>query len=105
MTMNGIFTIDFSNHLVAALLHTLWQGAAIAAVLWVLLRAMPARQATARYSACVAALLTIVVAFSVTWRLTDRTALVFSASSVVNSSIISLTAPASTEPSPAAQTF
>jgi beta-lactamase regulating signal transducer with metallopeptidase domain len=73
--MNGIFSIEFSNHLVAALLHTLWQGAAIAGVLWIVLCAMPARQANARYGACVVALLAMVIAFSITWDLLDRKAL------------------------------
>jgi beta-lactamase regulating signal transducer with metallopeptidase domain/uncharacterized GH25 family protein len=103
--MNGILTIEFSKHLVAALLHTLWQGAAIAAVLWVLLRAMPARQATARYAACVAALLAIVIGFSVTWKLTDRKAPPSSTSSSLAAPIVLPGASEATDPPPAMQTL
>jgi beta-lactamase regulating signal transducer with metallopeptidase domain len=74
--MNAIFTIEFSNHLVASLLHTLWQGALIASLLWIVLRTLPARQATARYTVCVIALTSIVFSLSATWALTNRTKVV-----------------------------
>ncbi len=70
--MNGFLSIEFSNHLVAALLHTLWQGAVVAALLWLVLRALPAKRSNLRYVGCVVALLAIVICFSVTWELIDR---------------------------------
>ena len=51
------------------LAHTLWQGAVVAALLAVALRAAPASRAALRYGISVAALAALVVAASVTWAL------------------------------------
>lgn len=79
--MNGFLSIEFSNHLVAALLHTLWQAAVVAGLLWIVLRALPAKRSHLRYVACTVALLAIVISFSVTWELIDRPVTVRSTSS------------------------
>jgi beta-lactamase regulating signal transducer with metallopeptidase domain/uncharacterized GH25 family protein len=55
------------QHLVAALLHTLWQGAIIAALLFGLLRQLTAKQAKQRYVCALAALCLVVLGGLVTW--------------------------------------
>lgn len=58
--------------LVLAMLHTLWQGALLAGVLWVALRWMPARLARRRYLTAVMALVTVVACGMFTWSLLDH---------------------------------
>ncbi len=55
------------QHLVTALLHTLWQGAVIAAILFVILARLSAKQANARYLFTVVALCGIVLSGLLTW--------------------------------------
>ena len=55
------------QHLVTALLHTLWQGAVIAAVLFGILTQLPAAQANKRYIAALAGLCGTVLCGLITW--------------------------------------
>ncbi len=61
----------FSNrtweHLIAALLHTLWQGALLAALLAVAVRRLPASRPDARYLVALAAQFGVLLAGLVTW--------------------------------------
>lgn len=61
------------QHLALALLHTLWQGALVAAVLVLLLARLGADRPLARYLASCAALAAIVVAGVATWSIQDVT--------------------------------
>lgn len=63
---------SLSRSLGWTLVHSLWQGAAIAAGLAVVLGLLHGRTAAARHAACLAALLALVVAASVTWRRVER---------------------------------
>lgn len=58
-----------ATNLVIALLHTLWQGFVIAALLFVFLKSKAAQQANLRYAAAVISLLLIVISGLVTWSL------------------------------------
>jgi beta-lactamase regulating signal transducer with metallopeptidase domain len=58
--------------LLVTLAHTLWQGAAVAALLAAALRVIPASRAALRHGVAVAALALLVLATSVTWTLIDR---------------------------------
>lgn len=60
------------ENVIFAMIHTLWQGAAVAAMLWVTLRATPARYARLRYAAAAIALVAILLAGMTTWSLLDR---------------------------------
>src|SRR5580700_6864855 len=60
------------RNLVIAVIHTLWQGPIIAAMLWILLRSIPARYAQLRYLAALCALGAIVFVGMVTWSVLDR---------------------------------
>ena len=60
------------RNLVLAVIHTLWQGPIIAALLWILLRGAPAKWAHLRYLAALCALGAIVFAGMVTWSVLDR---------------------------------
>ena len=51
---------------VYAMLHSLWQGTAIAAVLWMLLRAIPVRRCRLRYALSMGALLLVLVCIPAT---------------------------------------
>jgi len=55
------------QHLVAALLHTLWQGAIIAVLLFGLLRHFPAKQAKQRYVCALGALCLVLLSALLTW--------------------------------------
>jgi|GEM_PF-2913493 len=55
------------HHVALSLLHTLWQGALVAAVLWLLLRMIPARRANLRYGLCLFALFELLVSGLTTW--------------------------------------
>jgi beta-lactamase regulating signal transducer with metallopeptidase domain len=59
------------EHLVMALLHTLWQGAVIALVMSVVLRRMPARLSNGRYFVALAAQIAVLLAGLLTWSLLD----------------------------------
>ncbi|UCG46333.1 MAG: M56 family metallopeptidase, partial [Phycisphaerales bacterium] len=72
--MNGLimlFESEFCAHLTTALLHTLWQGALVAAALYLFLRGRPAEQAHKRYLVSLVALGAIVIAGFVTWGIID----------------------------------
>ncbi len=72
--MNGLivlFESEFCANLTTALLHTLWQGALVAAALYLFLRGRPAEQAGKRYIVSLVALGAIVVAGFITWALLD----------------------------------
>lgn len=58
--------------LVRTMLHTLWQGAAIAIMLWAALRLMAARRTGARYAASCAAMLAILLGAMLTWAVLAR---------------------------------
>jgi beta-lactamase regulating signal transducer with metallopeptidase domain len=60
------------EHLVLALLHTLWQGAAIATGMSVVLARLPARGARARYLIALAAQFAVLVAGLATWSLLEN---------------------------------
>ena len=55
--------------LVLALLHTLWQGAVLAGLLYVVLRLLPARRANARYVISLVALAGVLICALVTCRI------------------------------------
>jgi bla regulator protein blaR1 len=59
------------EHLVMALLHTLWQGAFIALVMSVVLRRMPARLSNGRYIVALAAQIAVLLAGLLTWSLLE----------------------------------
>lgn len=59
------------QHLVTALLHTLWQGALVAALLFGLLTHLPANQAGKRYVLALVALCTLVLGGLLTWSILD----------------------------------
>lgn len=65
------FASDGWARLVLVLCHSLWQGGLIALVLWGLLRRLPARRATARYAASLAALAALVFCVLVTASILD----------------------------------
>lgn len=65
------FTDEAWVPFVKALLHTFWQGALVAAVLYAVLKAVPARRADLRYGVSVAALLAVVLCAFVTWALLE----------------------------------
>lgn len=58
--------------IVRAMLHTLWQGAAVALCLWCVLRVLPARLAQLRYVAASLSLAGILVGGMLTWSVLDR---------------------------------
>ena len=55
------------HHIALSLMHTLWQGALVAAFLWLLLRMIPARRANLRYGLCLFALFELLVSGLATW--------------------------------------
>ncbi|MCF7974770.1 MAG: carboxypeptidase regulatory-like domain-containing protein [Phycisphaerae bacterium] len=55
------------KHLLTALLHTLWQGASISAILFAILTRLPATQANRRYIATLVALCAVVLSGLLTW--------------------------------------
>ncbi|MHC4743579.1 MAG: M56 family metallopeptidase, partial [Planctomycetota bacterium] len=63
----NFLSIPLLAELVVALLHTLWQGCVIAAVLFVFLKAKAAKNANLRYAAAVVSLILIVICGLVTW--------------------------------------
>lgn len=72
--MNSILTFFQSEamiDLVTALLHTLWQGVLVAGLVFLALRAVPARHATARYAVSLAGLALVVLAGFATWSVLD----------------------------------
>ncbi len=60
------------EHLVRALVHTLWQGALIALLMSVVLRRMPARASNSRYLVALAAQLAVLLAGLMTWSVLDE---------------------------------
>ncbi|MHC4539867.1 MAG: M56 family metallopeptidase [Planctomycetota bacterium] len=62
---------DFCGNLVAALLHSLWQGIAVAGVLLLFLKSRAAKEANARYVAGLVALGAIVLCGLLTWAILD----------------------------------
>lgn len=64
----------FLTLLVHTLLHTLWQGAIVAAALLVMLHFLPARAAKRRYAACGISLLLMLVGAGFTWAWLDAPA-------------------------------
>lgn len=58
--------------LVTALAHSVWQGAVIAALLFLALRTVPTRRANARYGLAVGAMLLLVLGWIVTWTWLER---------------------------------
>jgi beta-lactamase regulating signal transducer with metallopeptidase domain len=58
--------------LVRTMLHTLWQGAVIALVLWAALRLMAARRTRIRYAASYAAMTAILLGAMLTWAILAR---------------------------------
>lgn len=66
-----LFSGDGWQTLATALLHTLWQGAAIGLLLALILRPIPARQATIRYAISLAALIGLLGAGFLTWAILD----------------------------------
>ncbi|MCF7956957.1 MAG: hypothetical protein K9M57_00775 [Phycisphaerae bacterium] len=68
--MDWIYEIlqsESGRHLFNALLHTLWQGAVLAGVLWVILKTVGVKAAGLRYNISVVMLLLMVVCGFVTW--------------------------------------
>jgi beta-lactamase regulating signal transducer with metallopeptidase domain len=59
------------EHLALALLHTLWQGAVLAGLTGLILRAIPAAQPNFRYAVCLGSLLAVVLAGLGTWHVLD----------------------------------
>lgn len=59
------------QHLVAALLHTLWQAPLVAAVLYGILRAMPANRVRSRYTLASGGLSAVVMSCLLTWSILD----------------------------------
>lgn len=57
----SLFGGEFCSNLVAALLHSLWQGAAIGVLLFLFLRVIPAKEANKRYAAGIVGLSAIVI--------------------------------------------
>lgn len=70
-TMLDVLSGAAWQHLTVALLHTLWQGVVVAAILWITLRWIPAHRANARYAAAFAALLGIVICGLASWSVLD----------------------------------
>jgi hypothetical protein len=70
---NGIEFLSGSawEHLTGALLHTLWQGLLAAGVLYLFLKATPARRADLRYGAAVVSLAVIVLGGFLTWAILE----------------------------------
>jgi len=62
---------DFCENLLAALLHSLWQGLVIAALLLLYLRSKGAKDAHVRYAAALIALTAIVLCGLFTWAILD----------------------------------
>ena len=66
---------SFSNptwrHLTLALLHTLWQGPLLTALLWIVLRWIPVRRSEARYAVSFFVLIGLLVAGIATWSVMD----------------------------------
>lgn len=66
---------SFSNptwrHLTLALLHTLWQGPLLAALLWIVLRWIPVRRSEARYAVSFFTLIGLLVGGIATWSVMD----------------------------------
>ena len=54
-------------HLVFTLLHSIWQGVAVAVVLWAVLRGIPSRRTDLRYGVAVLALGGLLMGALVTW--------------------------------------
>jgi beta-lactamase regulating signal transducer with metallopeptidase domain len=72
--MERLLTIlgsEFCSDLAAALLHTLWQGALAAAVLYLFLKSGRATNANARYAACVITLGAVVLCGFISWAVLD----------------------------------
>ncbi|MFA6242849.1 MAG: M56 family metallopeptidase [Candidatus Hydrogenedentales bacterium] len=70
--MNGLPALwgpDTWAQLPIALLHSVWEGAVIAVLLWGLLRGVSSRRTNLRYCACLAALALAVAGWWVTWAL------------------------------------
>ncbi len=61
------------DHLLAALLHSLWQGAAAASIVFALLRLIPASRPSLRSGAAFAGLLAVVAAAALTYAMLMRT--------------------------------
>ena len=67
--IESILSADLVVRLGWTLIHSLWQGAAVAAVVALLLLVLPRRQANARYAVCCLALLAVTGSFAATFLL------------------------------------
>ena len=65
--LNDILTAETCDRLAIVLLHSLWQGAVLALLVWCALRVLPGQSARLRYSCCTAGLLGVVLAAFVSW--------------------------------------
>src|SRR5688572_30755676 len=73
------------QHVVMALMHSLWQGAVAAAVVYALLRAVPARRVNLRYGVALASLLVVPLGTMAAFAVLDH-----SAASTEQTSVISI---------------
>lgn len=58
---------EFSESLIHVLGHSVWQAAVVAAVVWIALRALPARRAELRYGIAAAGLASVILLSFATW--------------------------------------
>ncbi|MBX3744316.1 MAG: carboxypeptidase regulatory-like domain-containing protein [Verrucomicrobiae bacterium] len=70
--MNALIEAPGWTPLVTALAHSLWQGAVIAAFLFLALRTVPTRHTNARYALAVGSLLLLVLGWLITWTWLER---------------------------------
>jgi beta-lactamase regulating signal transducer with metallopeptidase domain len=66
-SIQAIFASPAWNRLVETLLHSIWQGAALALLLWVCLRFLPGRHPHGRYRAALGIQLGLVLLLAATW--------------------------------------
>lgn len=65
--LHDTFSVETCDRLASVLLHSLWQGAVLAVLVWLSLRLLPGQSAKLRYSVCAAGLLGVVLAAFSSW--------------------------------------
>ncbi len=66
-TIHHIMSLDIWHSILWALVHSLWQGLAVACVLWALLKCVPVKRVQQRYWLSALCLVTIVIGVLATW--------------------------------------